>query len=463
MAKVLIIDDEAFITKSLKHFLERERYEVVVAGNGEQGIESFKAEIPDLVLLDINLPDMGGLETLSALKALSSETIVVMITAHGDIETAVSAIKLGAYDFLEKPFDLTRLSLLIQKALETVNLKRELDLLKKNTHGKYGFGNIIAISKRMSDVVSLAKKVSESDINMVLIQGESGTGKNLLAKAIHYNSKRASAPFVEVTSTAIPEALLESELFGYEKGAFTDAKTSKKGLFELAEGGTIYLDEIGDAKASTQAKLLRAVEEKTFKRVGGLKDITVNVRVIAATNKNLENAVRDGSFRTDLYYRLKVVPIFAPPLRERREDILPLAMHFISSFNGEFKKKVMGIDPEASRLLLDYAWHGNIRELKNVIERICLLEETEIIYAEHIPPEIVEHARALPGIPAAPLKAMGEGMSLKLIEKNIEEELVMQALKRMDGNQTRAARLLGISRDMLRYKMQKFGMLNKAV
>ncbi len=306
----------------------------------------------------------------------------------------------------------------------------------------------------MRDVISLAKKVAESDANIILIQGESGTGKNLIARAVHYHSARASEPFVEVTATAIPDTLIESELFGYEKGAFTDAKAAKKGLFELASGGSIYLDEIGDIKPATQAKLLRVIEERTFKRVGGLKDINVNVRVIAATNKNLENAVKEGSFRADLYYRLKVIPIFIPPLRDRREDVMPLVLHYVKIFNREFKRNIKEISPEAEKILISYPWYGNARELKNVIERICILEDTEVIYPEHIPSEIIDQVDTAPEEKAS-FNLPPEGLSLK----NVEKELIVQALQMVEGNQTRAAKLLGISRDALRYKMQKFGLL----
>ena len=460
--KILVVDDEKFITLSLKQHLEKEGYEVFTAESGEDGLEVFRTEIPDIILLDINLPGISGLETLEAIRKIDKGVIVVIITAHGDIETAVSTIKLGAYDFVEKPFDINRISLLIKKALETITLKREVTYLREEQYDKYSFNNIIGASKTMKEVIALAKKVAESDANIILIQGESGTGKTLIARAIHYHSARVYEPFVEVTSTAIPEMLIESELFGYEKGAFTDAKASKKGLFEFAGGGTIYLDEIGDIKPYTQAKLLRVIEDKTFKRVGGLKDITVNVRIIAATNKNLENAVKDGSFRADLYYRLKVIPIFIPPLRERKEDIIPLAMHYMKLFNKEFKKNVKGISPEAEKLLIDYPWHGNTRELKNVIERICILEDTDIIYPENIPSEIVDYVGSSQTEPEAvaeeektTLRIPPEGLSLK----NMEKDLVIKALQMVNGNQTRAARLLGISRDALRYKMQKFGLL----
>lgn len=453
--KILVIDDEDFITKSLKQHLEKEGCEVLTAATGEDGLEIFKDDIPDIVILDLNMPGMGGIETLKSVRKLSNDVVVIIITAHGDIETAVSAIKLGAYDFVEKPFDLERISVLVNKAMETVHLKREVNYLREEKYDTYSFNNIVGESSAMSEVITLAKKVAASDANTILITGESGTGKSLLARAMHYHSPRASEPFVEVTCTAIPEALIESELFGHEKGAFTDAKAAKKGLFEFASGGTIYLDEIGDIKLSTQAKLLRALEEKTFKRVGGLKDIKVDVRIVATTNKkDLEGAVKEGSFRADLYYRLKVFPIFILPLRERKEDIIPLALHHIKRFNKEFRKNVTSISPEAEKLLIRYPWYGNARELRNVVERICILEDTDIVYPEHLPSEIVEYSGPESREDAS-FDLPSEGLSLK----NVEKDLISQALKKADGNQTKAARLLGISRDALRYKMQKFGLL----
>jgi DNA-binding NtrC family response regulator len=452
--KILVVDDEHFITWSLKQYLEKEGYEVYSAGSGEEALEICNAEVPDIVLLDVHLPGMSGLESLDMIKKANRDACVVIITAHGDIETAVSAMKLGAYDFVEKPFELDRISVLIRKARETLTLRREVNYLRQEQLDRYSFGNIIGQSREMREVVSLVRKVAESNANTILLQGESGTGKNLIARVIHYNSPRASEHFVEVTCTAIPETLIESELFGYEKGAFTGATSSKKGLFELANGGTIYLDEIGDAKPSTQAKLLRVIEDMKFKRVGGLKDVSVDVRVIAATNKNLENAVKDGSFRADLYYRLRVIPIHIPSLRERKEDIVPLALYYVSQYNKKFKKALKDISPEARDILSDYPWHGNARELKNVIERICILEDTDIIYPEHIPSEIVDDVGAAKS-PDSPLSLPSGGVSLKTVEK----DLIAQALQAVNGNQTRAAKLLGISRDSLRYRMQKIGLL----
>ncbi len=455
--KILVVDDEKFIIKSLKQHLEKEGCEVVTAESGEEGLEMYKSEAPDIVLLDLNMPGMGGIETLKAIRKLNSDAIVTIITAYGDIETAVSAIKMGAYDFVEKPFELNRISVLIKKAMETVQLKREVNLFREEKFGTYSFDNIVGESPEMQEIITLAKKVSESDANTILILGESGTGKSLLARAIHYHSPRSSEPFVEVTCTAITETLIESELFGHEKGSSPDAKATKKGLFEVGSGGTIYRDEIGDIKLATQAKLLRALEERTFKRVGGLKDIEVNVRIVATTNKHdLEGAVREGSFRADLYYRLKVFPIMIPPLRDRREDIIPLALHHIKRFNKEFRKNVNVISPDAEKLFINYPWYGNARELRNIVERICILEDTDTIYPEHLPSEIVKHVNMdAEANSAGSIEFPSNGLSLK----NVEKDLIEKAVKKVDGNQTKAAKLLGISRDALRYKMQKFGML----
>ncbi|MBI5025792.1 MAG: sigma-54-dependent Fis family transcriptional regulator [Nitrospirae bacterium] len=456
MNKILVIDDEKFITWSLKQGLEKEGYEVLTSDSGEEGLEVFKAEIPDITLLDVQLSGMDGIKTLEMIKEQNRDALVIMITAHGGVEGAVRAIKLGAYDYIEKPFDLDRIKILIKKALETVTLKKEVRQLRSEQQDKYSFENIIGQSEAIKKVITIARKIAESDATTILLQGESGTGKDLIAKAIHFHSSRADKPFIEVTCTALPETLIESELFGYEKGAFTDAKTSKKGLFELADGGTIYLDEIGDMKPSTQAKLLRVIEERTFKKIGGLRDIKVDVRVIAATNKNLEEATKDGSFREDLYYRLKVIPIYMPPLRERKEDIIPLVMHFIKVFNREIKKEVKGVAPEAEELLLNYPWPGNVRELKNIIERVFILESDNVILPEHLHMEINTYAhKTTPEGEKFPLNLPSEGVSLEGLEK----EFIRQALQMANGNQTKAAKLLDLSRDALRYRMQKFGLL----
>jgi DNA-binding NtrC family response regulator len=455
LARILIVDDEAMITSSLKHGLEKEGYEVITASSGEQGLESFKMESPDITLLDINLPVMDGIKVLDAIKKLNKDAVVIMITAFGGVDSAVKAMKLGAYDYIEKPFDLDRLNIILRKALETATLKREVRQLRGEQQERYSFENIKGESESIKNVISLARKVADSDATIILLEGKSGTGKDLLARAIHFNSKRADKPFIEVTCTALPETLIESELFGYEKGAFTDAKTSKKGLVELADGGTIYLDEIGDMKPSTQAKLLRVIEEKTFKRIGGLRDIKIDVRIVAATNKNLEEAVKKGDFREDLYYRLKIIPIYIPPLVERKEDIIPLVKYFISVFSRELKKNYKELSPEVEEILLNYSWPGNVRELRNVVERVFILEESNIILPEHLPKEILQGVETRNESARSTFILPQDGISLESVEK----DFIQQALQIAEGNQTKAAKLLGLTRDALRYRMQKFGLL----
>lgn len=455
-AKVLVVDDEKLLRWSLGQNLTKAGYEVLSADRGRLAVDLFKQERPDIVLLDIHLPDISGLKVLEEIKAIDQNAVVIMITAYGDIETAVKSMKAGAYDFVEKPFNMEKLNILIEKALETVSLKREVSELRSELKSKYGFDSIIGQSPQMQQVFETIKKVAASDASTVFISGESGTGKDLVARVIHYESKRAERPFLEINCTAIPETLIESELFGYEKGAFTDAKTLKKGLFELADGGSIFLDEIGDMKLHTQAKLLKVLETKSFKRIGGVKDINVDVRIIAATNKNLEQEVKKGNFREDLYYRLKVIPIHLPPLRERGEDILILAKYFIDMYNREFKKSVRGLTEETKKLFLSYAWPGNVRELKNVIERVMILENTDYIKPEHLPPEIHSPGEVQKrNISALEFDIPPGGVDIEEVEK----KLIERALEITRGNQSKAARLLNLSRDAFRYRMQKYGLL----
>ncbi|HET9482201.1 MAG TPA: sigma-54 dependent transcriptional regulator [Candidatus Polarisedimenticolia bacterium] len=453
--RILIVDDEKLLRWSLRERLAREGYEVLEAETGAAGRAALEADAPDLMLLDYRLPDATGMEILKGAMASNPSMPVILMTAYSTVETAVEAIKIGAFDYLNKPFNQDELVITVRKALETSRLRREVESLRRQQEERFGLSNIVGDSPALREVFRMINKVGRSAASTVLITGESGTGKDLVAKAIHYASDRAGGPFMNITCSALPENLLESELMGHERGAFTDAKTSKQGLFELANGGSLFLDEIGDMGILLQAKLLRFLEEKTFKRVGGVRDIKVDVRVIAATNRDLSRAVSEGRFREDLYYRLKVIPIELPPLRERSQDIPVLVNHFIDQFNREFKKKCRGATPAAMDLLQAHSWPGNVRELRNVIERAMILEEKDLLDPEDLPDE-------MRGMAQAPAGGDGQG-GFRLPDagyslERMEEQLVRQALEKSGGNQTKAARLLSISRDALRYKMKKFSL-----
>jgi len=460
-ATILVVDDEHLIRWSLEQQLRREGYGVLLAESGAEALQKAQADAPDLVLLDVRLPDADGLEILERLRVANPEAPVIMITAHGGVESAVRAMKLGAHDYVSKPFNMEELTLTVRKALETRALRREVTRLHTEQQEGARLEDIVGVSRVVQELRLLIQRIAESDATTVLLEGESGTGKDLVARVIHFHSGRARRPFLTVNCVALPEHLLESELFGHEKGAFTDAKTLKKGLFEQADGGTVYLDEIGDMKPGLQAKLLRLIEEKSFRRVGGVRDLRVDVRIIAATNRDLSRALGAEEFRKDLYYRLKVFPIHLSPLREHPEDILPLALCFISRFNREMRREILDIHPEAQACLQRYPWPGNVRELRNVIERAMILASGDVLKVEHLPPEIgsgqAETLSALP-IPAktAPIALPQEGLRLE----EVERDLVRQALQATEGNQVRAARLLGISRDALRTRMKKFGFLH---
>jgi two-component system response regulator AtoC len=455
--RILIVEDEKLIRWSIRHRLEEEGFAVLEADSGAAAFAQLQEEEADLVLLDFRLPDTTGLQILERVRHDSPETSAVMMTAFGTVETAVQAMKLGAFDYLTKPVNLDELVVVVQKALETTRLRREVRRLRSEqleTHGKV---QMVGRSPRMREVLDLLQKVRASQATTVLLEGESGTGKNVIAQAIHYGSPRAERPFVTITCSALTETLLESELFGHERGAFTDAKGQKKGLLEVADGGTAFLDEIGEMGPAMQAKLLRFLEEKAFKRVGGTRDIVVDVRVIAATNRVLEEDVHAGKFREDLYYRLKVIPITIPPLRERREDIPVLVQVFLDHYNREFRKNTRGVSAEAMARLLAYPWPGNIRELRNVIERVMILEDKELLDVEDLPPGIRDggaegRVEAGAGQPAVPVGAM--------TLEEMERQAICQALEQTNQNQVRAAKLLGISRDTLRYRMRKFGLIN---
>jgi DNA-binding NtrC family response regulator len=394
-------------------------------------------------------------KVLEHIKTMNPDLPVIMVTADDTVGTAIACMKAGAYDYMVKPFDFEEMKIVVKKALGNAGLKSELLRLRSEREGESRFKNIVGMSEPMKAVIKLVTRITQSETSTLLLQGESGTGKDLIARAIHYESHRKERPFMEINCAALPETLLESELMGHEKGAFTDAKAAKKGLFELADGGTLYLDEISEMKTSIQAKLLGIIENKRFKRVGGTKDIEVDVRIIAATNRNLAVEVNMGTFREDLYYRLNVIPIELPPLRERKEDIPLLIAFFIAKFNKEFKRNIKGASPEASRLLADYHWPGNVRELKNVVERAIILESEEIILAGHLPLEIRTGQNISANQTEMEIKIPSAGISLDKLEEN----LLKQALSLSNNNPTLAASLLGLGRDALRYSMKKIGLL----
>jgi DNA-binding NtrC family response regulator len=450
-ARILIVDDEKLIRWGLAQGLEQAGYNADQATTAAEALEAIARDMPDLVLLDYKLPDRPGTDVLRAVRKLSPRTPVVMITAHASIGGAVEAMKEGAYDYIGKPFEMDELIQTVQRALETGNLREQVARQREDAQREAAVENILADSAAMKEVVRLIHRVAPSEASTILLLGESGVGKGLVARALHFAGAAAERPFMNITCTALPESLLESELFGHEKGAFTDARTQKKGLFELADGGTVFLDEIGDLSPGLQGKLLRVLEDKTFRRVGGTRDIKVAVRIIAATNKDLEQEVAAGRFRGDLYFRLKVIPIEIPPLRERIEDLIPLAESFMAHFNREFHKQVRGIEPATVELLKAHHWPGNVRELRNAIERAILLTDGEKLSPHDLPTDIQKPKGRTPAAKDE-IKLPHAGLVLEELEK----ELVVQALTRARGNRTRAARLLGMNRDQIRYRIEKF-------
>ena len=442
---LLIVDGEALVRWSLKERFTVEGYTVFEARSAADALMQVNPGI-DLVLLDLQLSDSDGVSMLRRIKELSPETLVIVMTAFASVENAVEAMKLGAYTYCHKPLNLDDVAVTVDKALETSRLRREVRTLRSRQGREYRFDAIIGGSPAMLAVKSMLARVAETPTSTVLLTGETGTGKDLAARAVHFNGDRAGKPFVNITCSALPEQLLESELFGHERGAFTDARQLKRGLFETADDGTVFLDEIGEMTSGLQAKLLRFLEEKTFKRVGGLNDIHVDVRIVAATNRNLETEVQAGRFREDLFYRLQMMPIALPPLRERRGDIPLLANHYIDRYNGEFRRRVRGLTPEAMAMLDQHRWPGNIRELRNVIERAMLLLDREWIAPEDLA------ALVRPG-GAVRFRLPSGGVRLE----DVERQLLVQALERAGGNQTQAGQLLGINRDQVRYRVEKFG------
>jgi len=453
--RILIVDDEESFRSMLTVILKKEGYEVESAANGEEGLQRLSASDFDHVLCDIRMPQMDGLEFLEESKKAGAEVPIIMMSAYGTVDTAIEAMKLGAYDYISKPFKPDEIILTLKKAEERERLRRENELLKKEVKKEYRFENIVSKNQKMTKIFETIQKVAPYK-STVLITGESGTGKELVAKAIHYNSDRAKRLFVPVNCGAIPENLLESELFGHVKGAFTDAIRTKKGLFEEADGGTIFLDEIGELPAQLQVKLLRVLQDGQIRRVGDSKSIQIDVRVIAATAKNLSDEVREGRFRDDLFYRLNVLHLSIPPLRERKEDIPLLVQHFINKYNQMLNKQIQEISPKALESLMNYKWSGNVRELENTIERAVVLCDGQRIEFENLPSQIRDFKNEI-----IPLQVAEEEYSIKKAMRQLEIGLIQKALKKTKGNHTQAARLLEISHRALLYKIKDYGITGR--
>jgi DNA-binding NtrC family response regulator len=462
MARVLVVDDQDTIRHFLSKALEQEGHDVSSAASGEEALKFFEADPPDAVILDLKLPGMNGLEVLRRVKAIEREIIVIMITAFGEISSAVKAMKTGAFDYIPKPVDIDHLILSLNRALESKKLWLEIAHWRHKQMLRFDFDFVVGVSDAMQDLMGVVENLARSNTTTVLIEGESGTGKELVANMIHKMSPRKDQPLMEINCASLPEQLLESELFGHEKGAFTDAKSQKRGLLELADKGTVFLDEVGEMSLTIQVKLLRVMERMTFKRVGGTRDIQVDLRIVSATNRDLAQAVKEGTFREDLYYRLKVVPLRIPPLRERREDVELLAKHFLNKYNRVFSKRFQGLSDGALKVMQQYPWPGNVRELKNVMERAVLLFEGDLIEPEHLSlgelgtcdgnatVRVLEELISS-GIP-------DDGVDFDGLICDIEREVIETALRQSAYNQSQTARLLGIKRDKLRYKLKGLGL-----
>ena len=450
--QILIVEDEAKMRRLLELNLGEDGFTTCSAADAESGLKLLQEDMVDLVITDLKLPGMNGLEFLHAVKRLNSAISVIVMTAFGTVETAVDAMKAGASDYVLKPFSLDEMRMVVHKELDMRRLREENRSLREALHKRFQHPNVVARSAKMQEILATVERVAATN-STVLLGGESGVGKDLIARAIHEKSRRASAPFIKINSTAIPENLLESELFGYEKGAFTGATTSKPGKFELADKGTLFLDEIGDVPAATQVKLLRVLQEREFERLGGTRTVKVDVRLIAATNRDLRAALEDGTFREDLYYRLNVVPIDIPPLRDRKEDIPELVELFLSHCSRDLGKEITGVTPDALKLLMEHHWPGNVRELQNIVERGCALARGSVLEAADIH---LDASRSKTANSASAL--LPEGMTLE----QWEDEMIREALRRANGNKSQAARMLGLSRNALRYRLSKVGIADDA-
>lgn len=452
--KILVIDDEKLIRWSFEKNLGEEGYKTITAATGEEGLKLFENYQPNVVFVDNHLPDMKGLEIISKIMEKDPDTYIIFMTAYETVDVAVTAMKNGAFEYVRKPFSFDEINIIIESIYEKINIKNELLILRRQEKEEISFDHIIHESEIMKHVVQVSKKIAKSETTTVLLLGGSGTGKDIFARAIHNASNRKSKQFVTINCSSFPDTLLESELFGHEKGAFTDAKSLKKGLFEIADGGTVFLDEIGETSLATQVKLLGVVENRTIMRLGSTKEIPVDVRIIAATNKNIRKSIEDGSFREDLYYRLQVFQIEIPALNERKEDIPLLLDYFLALFNDMFRKNIAGIDQESKELLSQYSWPGNVRELRNVMERAVILQSGNKLMPDSLPCEINGTQSRSNGNGKYLINFPKEGISLEELEK----QAIRQALEMSGFNQTKASKLLNISRDTLRYKQKKHGL-----
>jgi two-component system, NtrC family, response regulator AtoC len=457
-SKVLIVDDEPSISRSLTRVLEDRGYQVRSAPTGSEGLAEAEAWRPQVILLDVKLPDADGLDLLPKIRRVESTAQVIVLTAYADTKIAVQAMKRGAVDFLRKPYDMDEVVLAVETARKASARDGYLAVYQRRERGRYAEEQLLGQCSAMRETMDLVRRVSRSDATSVLVLGESGTGKELVARAVHFESDRRRAPFMELNCSAMQETLLENELFGHERGAYTGATHLKRGLVELSDGGTLFLDEIGDLPASTQAKLLRFIEHRTFKRVGGNVDINVDIRIVAATNVNLESAVRNGSFREDLFWRLQVVRVELPPLRERDEDVNLLAEHFLQVFATKFRKGFRRLSPEVQDLFLGYRWPGNVRELRNLIERIVLLEDGEELAPRHLPSEFLGRTRGATRADDDPAR---EHEALRTLQ-DVEEEHILRVLAHCKGNKSYAARVLGLSRQGLLDRLKRTSLLDRA-